>query len=82
MIEMKDLDFIYREPVIVKFSDKAAEAYNAMMARGIPKDGIRDDDDAGFNLCPVCGRAFIKESNYCSNCGQRVSFVESDLLPL
>ena len=39
-------------------------------------------EDSNFNTCPRCGNKFEKGNHYCRMCGQWVSFVESDTVPL
>ena len=45
-------------------------------AKGIPTDmGCN-------NKCPMCDHTFTEGDNYCPHCGQKVEFVNSDVIPL
>lgn len=80
-IKMSELKEIRRDPVVVEFSDKAIEEYNELVRRDKVASGIPTDDKY-LNRCPNCGREFSNGYYFCSLCGQRLRFVESDTVPL
>ena len=66
----------------VELSDKTLEDYNELILRNTKANGIAYEDKADMNRCPKCGTLFMKCNNFCMTCGQRVRFVESDIVPL
>ena len=67
----------------IEMSDETLNRFNELLCRDIEMDGI-PDGESKFNKCPVCGNFFLKDESrkFCFACGQRVRFVESDVVPL
>lgn len=80
-IRMNKLELIEREPLTVELSDEAIAEYNELVARNTEAEGLADSDGK-YNRCPKCGSFFPNEYKFCYNCGQRVKFTESDVVPL
>lgn len=83
-INMTDeLKIVIPKPNIytIDFSEKTLKEYNELLLKSREADGIVECNK-DFNRCPVCGCHFVKGHNYCTKCGQRVRFVESDVVPL
>lgn len=66
---------------LVELSDKTLEDYNELILRNTKANGI-PQEEKGLNACPKCGTYFMKCNNFCMTCGQRLMFVESDIVPL
>ena len=66
----------------IEMSDETLNKFNELLCRDTEMDGIFEDSQ--FNKCPVCGSYFIndKDRHFCYKCGQRIRFVESDVVPL
>lgn len=60
--------------------DEARIARHALAKEEVEK-GV-PTERRGINTCPICGRAFTEGDYYCSGCGQKVEFVDSDTIPL
>lgn len=80
-IKMEKLQKIEREPIMVEFSDEAVEEYNDLLERNALADGLTTDDVAVCR-CPRCGTPFQRNVFFCTVCGQKVRFVNNDVVPL
>lgn len=66
----------------VELSDKTLEDYNKLILKDTEAYGIPCEDKKDINKCPECGTIFMRCNSYCMTCGQRVRFVDSDIVPL
>lgn len=80
-ITMNKLKEIKKEPIVVVFSDEAVQEYNILIKRDKVMNG-RPTEDVAVCRCPKCGTEFRRGNYFCKLCGQRVKFVESDVIPL
>lgn len=65
----------------VELSDKTLEDYNELVLKNLEANGI-PCEKSELNTCPKCGTIFMKCNNFCMTCGQRLKFVETDIVPL
>lgn len=67
----------------IEMSDETLNKFNELLCRDTEMDGIPDKEPK-FNKCPVCGSYFMNDMDkrFCYKCGQRIRFVESDIVPL
>ena len=65
----------------VELSDKTLEDYNELILRNTKANGIPQEEKS-LNACPKCGTIFMKCNSFCMTCGQRLKFVETDIVPL
>lgn len=69
------------QKITITLSLKDAIEYNELVERDDVKKGI-PTESRDINRCPKCGRNFGRDSYFCGLCGQRVKFVDSDVIPL
>ena len=66
---------------LVELSDKTLKDYNELILKNTKANGI-PCEKSELNKCPKCGTIFMKCNSFCMTCGQRVRFVDSDIVPL
>jgi rRNA maturation endonuclease Nob1 len=69
------------QKVVVALSLEEAIEFNKLVDRDAAKEGIPTELRES-NKCPKCGRTFGRNDQFCASCGQRVEFVDSDIIPL
>lgn len=79
----KALKVVIPEPTLytIEMSGETLENYNELILRNTKANGI-PCEKSELNKCPKCGTIFMKCNSFCMTCGQRVRFVESDIVPL
>ena len=65
--------------ITIELTPREVMEYNALIDRDTMKKGIPTEKG---NKCPTCGTEFTKNENFCPLCGQKVRFIESDIIPL
>lgn len=75
MMKLKKIN----KTVTVEFTLEEAIEYNRMCDRNTMVKGIPTENG---NKCPSCGTEFVKHEHFCPLCGQKVMYVESDVIPL
>ena len=69
------------ESVIISMSIDEAHDLKAVLDKHVLKKGRPTEND-DENECPKCGTVFRKGANYCSCCGQWITFINADVIPL
>lgn len=65
----------------VEFDYKDIEFLNTLIEKSNAKDGVPTDNEYK-NKCPACGYPLVDLTHcYCANCGQRIRFTTSDVIP-
>ena len=66
----------------VVLSKEEVDEINTLLDRDKAVDGIPAEvSDTYTNRCPKCNTHFGSWNNFCGNCGQRVNFIKSDVIP-
>lgn len=66
----------------VVLSKEEVDEINALLDRDKAADGIPTVVGGdSCNKCPSCGSVFCKWDKFCSRCGQRLHYIESDVIP-
>lgn len=78
---MKTMRLIKKPDVNITLTNDEVDYINSLIRRDKIVKGIQIENSSR-NECPICGYRCINHLNlFCEKCGQRIEYIDSDIIP-